>query len=86
MSYYTLVYKQITCPFWKCSVTLKAKYRYSEIDGQKHNAYFTFAECPIMKNLKLPERKRDKKYSCYAFCDMYPCSDLTDFEQIISDK
>ena len=85
MCYYTILHKQTTCPFWKCPVTLEAKYRYSKINKESREAYFTFAECPIMKNIELPERKRDKKYSCYAFCKMYPCSELSNFEKVISD-
>ena len=85
MSYYTILHKQIVCPFWGCQLTLEGKYRYSEEEGHEHEAKFSFAECPIIRNNRLPERKRDKSLSCYAYCKIYPCEALDDFEPTISE-
>lgn len=83
MSYYTILHKQIVCPFWKCKLTLQGKYRFPENEENEYIAKFTTAKCPIMENLRLPERKRDKELSLYMFCDMYPCKELSNFEPII---
>lgn len=81
MGYYTILHKQIKCPFWKCKLVLQGKYRFLENDG--YIAKFSSTKCPIIENLHLPERKRDKDLSFYMFCRMYPCDALHDFEPVI---
>ncbi len=83
MSYYTILHKPINCPFWNCKITLQAKYRYLDNEGHKNEARFVSAKCPIMENIHLPERKRNKKLSMYMFCKIYPCKALHDFEPLI---
>lgn len=79
MGYYTILHKQIKCPFWKCNITLKGKYYYSEEPGHEYEAHFSSARCPIMDNIRLPEHKRDKELSCYPICPMHPCNELDNF-------
>lgn len=83
MSYYTILYKYIKCPFWRAEIALEGKYYYSEDPGREYEARFSVAQCPIIKNINLPERKRDKELSYYPFCRMHPCDELYNFEPII---
>lgn len=83
MSYYTIVYKSVICPFWKDEIILEGKYRYNEEPGHEYEARFSSAQCPIIKNLHLPMRKRDKKFSYYPSCPIEYCEKLHDFESII---
>ena len=82
MKKYTLSYKHIICPIWNCEVTLSAKYYLDE--SNEHIGEFTYAECPIVENSKLPERKQDKRLSCYPSCRIYPYDELSSFSSKIN--
>lgn len=83
MGYYTILHKTIKCPFWNCELTLQGKYRFPENEEHGYIARFSSAKCPIIENLHLPERKRNKDLSIYMFCRMHPCKALQDFEPVI---
>lgn len=83
MVYYTLVYKPGICPVWLDKVTITAKYRYSEDTEKPYSAIFVCAECEIVKNLHLPESKRDKRLELYAFCGQEKCPLLKGFPEEI---
>lgn len=83
MRYYTLLSKRIKCPFWKCNLTLQGKYYFLEEKGHEFEARFSKAKCPIIENNKLPNRELNKELALFAFCRIYPCEELTNFEPLI---
>lgn len=83
MQYFTLVHKTVTCPMWKDSIHITAKYRYIEDGENPYLARFVLAKCEVIENAKLPERKRDKRLGFYQFCKMQDCPHLRDFPEQI---
>ncbi len=81
MKKYTIDYKHIKCPAWDCEVTLSAKYYLDENDKSK--AHLAYAECPIVENSKLPEKKQNKQLSYYPSCRIYPCKEISNFASTI---
>lgn len=55
----------------------------SEDTHHPYEAKFLYATCPILENLRLPARKRDRKYEYFPFCNHQPCELLEDFKQVI---
>lgn len=68
-STYTLECHYGECPIWKDTVKIIGKYRFID-PARPHYTKFVNAECEIVKNIRLPERKRDKRLSLYRFCSM----------------
>lgn len=83
---YTIIPKHIICPFWKTEIVLEGKYYYCEEPGHEHEARFSSAQCPIIKNLHQPVQKRIKELSYYAFCRINPCQELHNFEPLIDTR
>ncbi len=78
-SFYTLKHHYAECPVWKDKVRITGKYRFTDPERPFHTE-FVSAECEIKENLRLPERKRDKRLSLYRFCNMgFNCPLLKDF-------
>ncbi len=83
MAFYTIHHRFVECPFWKTEVALEGKYYYSEEPGHEYEAYFSNAQCPIIRNIRLPEHKRDDRYKYYPLCHLHPCAELHNFEPLI---
>ncbi len=78
-SIYTLVHHYGECPIWKDKVCISGKYRLPDLE-RPYYTRFVSAECEIVKNIRLPEHKRDKRLSLYSFCSMgRECPLLHDF-------
>lgn len=80
MSYYTLKYKTMQCPLWHTNVNIIGKYRIRD-DGTQHLA---LTECEIVKNLKLPKKKQDKRLALFRYCRIDDCPCLKTFEEEIN--
>lgn len=81
MSFYTLKHKTMQCPLWPTKVRITGKYRIREDDK---SAYFTGAECEIVRNLHLPKMKKNKNLELYAYCNYNNCPCLKDFPKDIT--
>lgn len=79
-TYYTLKHKTCDCPLWPTKVKITGKYRIREDDK---SAYFTGAECEIVRNLHLPKKKRNKELEMFCYCNYADCPCLKDFEKEI---
>lgn len=86
MTYYTLIHKTVQCPMWNDSIKITAKYRYIEDSENPYLARFSYAQCEVLENLRLPEHKRDKRLILYRFCRIEHCPHLRDFPEIIDTR
>ena len=76
---YTLKHRWVDCPMWKDQIMLTAKSVYTDEDNP-YEARFMSATCEVIENLKLPERKQNKRLALYRFCRMSDtCPHLCDF-------
>lgn len=84
MLYYTLVGKQIHCPFWDIKLSISGKYRFTNNSDNPYEAQFLYGICPIVENNNLPEHKRNRELILYAFCKEHPCKELNSFKSTIN--
>lgn len=77
-SYYTLISKAVLCPQYNKSVTLLAKYRFTENPKNDYEVKFAYATCPIVENSKLPKYEQCEEYK-YLDCFHSNCELLQDF-------
>lgn len=80
-SFYTTITRKFQCPLWPTKVRITAKYRIRE---DNKSAYFAYAECEIVRNLRLPKRKQNPKLDIFRYCNNDDCPCLKCFEQEIT--
>lgn len=80
---YAISAKTCHCPLWDIDVKVEAKYRY--LNSNDKTAKFNgLSECDILKNLRLPKSKQDKRFEMCYYCDRDDiCQCLTDFPEEI---
>lgn len=83
MSFTTISTKRVICPLWNEEISLRGKYLLSEEAGHQYEAKFLSVTCPIVENLSLPQRKRNKDFDLFRYCDRHPCEAMKGFKPII---
>lgn len=68
------------CPYWDVDVCVQGMY------GEREDGSWSFlrAECPIIKNSKLPIYEQDDEYKYMKCADQYSCPLYTQFQRSIT--
>lgn len=79
--YFTTLGKSVDCPqFEDLSVTLSAKYYFTDNPENAYEVSFAYATCPIVENSRLPIYEQCEDYK-YLRCLISDCPHLRDFPQ-----
>lgn len=79
--YYTIVWKNVTCPKWNVAVSIKGKYRVSEDPNDK--GHFLSSKCPIIENSKLPVSQQCAEYKLMRCQNPDNCNYLHGFASCV---
>lgn len=67
MSYFKLVPKFTTCPYWKTEITINGKYILEDSPSSSVGKYSN-SICPILENIRNQPCKEDNEYWMYPYC------------------